>query len=153
QRLRRHLRSVVAPRPRSRFGREERARFFLVLAREVAQREVTLGSAGELSAALAHHALGPQRGGALLATRLQRRRDVQRELVRGRVGDEQREQALGGERVRFVRIAELQVLLAGLAQAAVRERFFSVGERARTLERQHQLFVGSRRRRQAPRRE
>ncbi len=73
--------------------------------------------------------------------------------MRLEVGDQQRQQALDGERVRFGGVAQPQVRLARLRQLVLREQLFGVGERARPFEREQQLFVGRSRRRQTTRRE
>src|SRR5205823_935844 len=151
QRLDRHLRRAVAAAAGGGLGGEEGGGLFLILSRQPAEGEEALGGAGVLAPALANHALGPERGGRTLAPAGERAGDVERELVRLRVGDQQRQQPLGGKGVRLGGVARLQVRVARFLQLALGDQRFGVGERARAFEGEQELLVGSGRRRQPAR--
>ncbi len=153
QRLDRHLRGLVPRGARGGLGGEEGGGLLLLLARQVAQRQVALGGAGALAAALAHHGLGPQRGGAPVPPAGERLRHVERQVVRLRIRHQQGEQPLDREGVRLVRVPVAQVQLARLGELALGDELFGVGEGARALQRQEELLVGHRGRRQPAGRE
>ena len=149
QRLHRHLRRVVAGGAGGGLGGEEGGG---LLRGACARGRTARGSARRRGRAL-RGARAPRprptarRGSCRGGAAARRRRRAQ--LVRLGIGDEQRQQPLGGEGVRLVGVAEP----AGTPRAPRRacpcgDERLGVGEGARALERQQQLLVGRSRRRQ-----
>src|SRR5262249_52571883 len=139
--LHRHLRRLIASGSSRRFRGVEGGGLLPCLSGQSAQGQEALRGAGIFAAPFADDRLRPQRGRAFVALLSQRRCDVQCQLVRLRISDQQAQQSLGGERVRLVHVAAPEVQLSSGAQVALRNHLLRVGEGAGAFQGKQQVLV------------